>query len=176
MIIKEIDSGYGSLLEKTMKNVVRYALKRAKECDGGEDFSFLFMVDTNAKGVKLPKFIKRENPETMVLVIKYQFRNLNIKNTNFSIDLDFNGKIENVVIPFNSILAFKDQINSIELKFNFSNENFEDYEECDDYNDLDEEWDDFYDDYYEIEREDLIKKNIDLKNNLINFSDLKNKK
>ncbi len=173
MLIKEIDLNYNFLLEKAMKDIVKYALKKAKDDADSEDFCFSFIIDTNAKGIKLPKFIKEENPETMVLVIKYQFRNLNIKNTSFSIDLDFYGKIENVTIPFKSILGFRDQINGIELKFNFSNEDFEEYEE---YSDLDEEWDDFYDDYYKIEKEDLLKKSIDLKNNLINFADIKNKK
>jgi hypothetical protein len=153
-----MELNYNVLIERAMRNVVKFALKEVQKVRDG-DFCFLFIVNTKNKRVKLPDFVKKQYPKEVTLILQHQFSNLNVKGSSFSVDLNFNGKTENVVIPFNSINIFSDQITGIELRFNFN----EDLEAFDDYDG----------EYEEVEYKTEANNNVDYSNNLIKFSDLK---
>ncbi|MDR1499196.1 MAG: ClpXP protease specificity-enhancing factor SspB [Rickettsiales bacterium] len=159
-----MDLDYNELIEKAMRNVVKFALKKAQKIKD-RNLCFLFVVNTKNKHVVLPNYIKKQYPKEITLVLQHQFSNLNVKNSSFSVDLSFNGKIENVVIPFSSLIAFLDQVMGIELRFNFGEDDdlfFSDDDECDD--DL------FFSDDGEANN------NADIRNNVIDFIDFKNRK
>ena len=44
----------------------------------------------------------------MTIVIQYEFRNLNVKKNNFSINLSFNDINANLSIPYNAVVSFAD--------------------------------------------------------------------
>jgi hypothetical protein len=150
---------YNILIERAMRDVVKFALKKVQKIHD-RNFCFMFIVNTKNKRVRLPDFVKKQYPEEITLILQHQFSNLNVKNTSFSVDLSFNGKIENVIIPFDSINVFSDQIAGIELRFNFSDEDIDAF-------------DDYDDDYEETQPKTEANNNADYSNNLIKFSDLK---
>lgn len=153
-----LELNYNILIEKAMRDVIKYALKKAQKIKN-ENFSFVFTINTKHKNVILPNYIKKQYPNEITLILQHQFSNLNVKNNSFSVNLTFNGKSEEVVIPFNSILFFFDQVAGIELKFNNDN-NVEFVEDYDDFYDL-------------IDYTEEANNNIDINNNLIKFVDFK---
>lgn len=140
---------YDILIDKAMRDIVKFALKKAQKIKD-DNFCFLFVINTKHKNVVLPDYIKKQYPEEITLILQHQFSNLDVKTSNFSVDLSFSGKIERVVIPFASLLMFSDKMAGIELNFNYSEEEFFYYQE----------------EYEELESNE---------NNLINFNDLRRK-
>lgn len=142
-----------------MRNVAKLALKKAQKIKD-QNLCFLFVVNTKHKGIVLPKYIKKQYPEEITLVLQHQFANLNVEGNYFSVDLSFNGKIEKIVIPFSSLIVFSDQKAGIELRFDLA----KDFELIED---------EVY--TYEIETdidETSANINVDFSNNLINFRDI----
>ena len=143
---------YDVLIDKAMRDIVKLALKKAQKIKD-DNFCFLFVINTKNKNVVLPDYIKKQYPEEITLILQHQFSNLDVKTSNFSVDLSFSGKVERVVIPFSSLLMFSDKMAGIELNFNYFSDELFIYEE-----DYDEDF---------IQEEN--------KNNLINFNDLRRK-
>lgn len=159
---------YNALIEDAMRNVIKNALKKIEENKTTKKYCFVFKIDTMNKKVVLPAYIKVQYPEEITIIIQHQFENLSVKQTSFSVDLSFGGRISNVVIPFDSILSFSDQEAGLELRFNNGREFgvLEDFEEFEDDYDEDEEGDN---DYQESDDEKST-------GNLISFSSLKKRK
>lgn len=170
MIINEVDYEYDNLVREAIKDVATYALRKARRRKDG-NFHLSFTINTNINGVKLPKFMKKGAPERITLIIRYKFKNLRIKEDNFSVDLDFYGETENIVIPFCSIITFSDQMTGI--KVSLDDEDY--YEDEEEYTDLEDEWDNFFHDCYPMGDNSIIANDIDNKNELIYFKDIKNK-
>ena len=144
--------GYDILIDKAMRDIVKLALKKAQKIKD-DNFCFLFVINTKNKNVVLPDYIKKQYPEEITLILQHQFSNLDVKTSNFSVDLSFSGIVERVVIPYSSLLMFSDKMAGIELNFNYFSDELFIYEE-----DYDEDF---------IQEEN--------KNNLINFNDLRRK-
>lgn len=108
---------YSRIVEKAMRNIVKLALEEIKENKDSKRYCFMFEVNTRYKGVKLPKKVLSKYKETIILVIQYQFSNLNIFDDYFSVNLSFDGVFSKVVIPFDSILSFSDKENEFGMKF-----------------------------------------------------------
>lgn len=147
------DLDYNILIDKAMRDIVKLALKKVQKINN-ENFCFLFTINTKNKNVVLPDYIKKQYPDEITIILQHQFSNLIVKNSSFSVDLSFAGKLERIVIPFSSLIVFSDKLAGIELNFNYYEENIFIYDEDDDY----------YDEY-------------DYENGeLINFEDLRKKR
>ncbi len=147
---------YNVLIERAMRDVVKYVLKKIQKSNSVKNYCFVFHIDTNYKGVILPNYIKLQYPHEITLILQHQFDNLVVRNNSFSVNLSFSGKMEHVVIPFGAIMIFSDQEAGIELRFDQCR-----YDEI-----LDDEMDDFCDNStLNHEQEDV--------NNLIDFNSIK---
>lgn len=149
---------YNILIEKAMRDVIKYALKKVQKENLSKNYCFMFQINTKHKGLVLPIYVKKHYPEEITLILQHQFENLEVKNNSFSVNLSFSGNIENVVIPFGSILLFSDQEAGLELRF----DNYREYSIIEEF----EEFDD-------IELTEA--NNNSASNNLIHFNALKNK-
>ena len=123
---------YNILIDKAMRDIVRLALKKVQKINN-ENFCFLFTINTRNKNVVLPDYIKKQYPDEITIILQHQFSNLIVKNSSFSVDLSFAGKLEHIVIPFSSLIVFSDKLSGIELNFNYCEENIFIYDEEDDY-------------------------------------------
>lgn len=157
---------YDRLIDKAMRTVVRNALAKVEKNKEGKKYCFMFRINTAKKGVVLPNYIKAQYPSEITLIIQYQFDNLEVSKKSFSVDLSFGGKIENVTIPFSSILSFVDQEVGLEFKFDGKRE----FSVLDDFEEIDE--DDSLDDEYILKQVNNNSTNC----KLIDFNSLKKRK
>jgi hypothetical protein len=119
----KIHINYPKLIEDAMLSVVKSVLKSTSEDGLKGDHYFLISFKTNHQGVELSKTLRNRYPKEMTIVLQHQFNNLSTNNDQLSVDLSFDGIMENVVIPFDSMTAFVDpttkfavQLNSIDVK------------------------------------------------------------
>ncbi|MDR1495298.1 MAG: ClpXP protease specificity-enhancing factor SspB [Rickettsiales bacterium] len=107
---------YGILVEKAFRGMIRAALRKAQNMVG-ENLCFLMVIDTRHKGITIPKYLKKQYPNSITLILQHQFANLRVQSNCFSVELNFGGKLEEVSVPFGAILAFSDRTSGMELVF-----------------------------------------------------------
>ncbi|MBR1825982.1 MAG: hypothetical protein IJ770_05290 [Alphaproteobacteria bacterium] len=116
---------YDELIEKSLRNVVYYALKIVEEQGLPGENHFYITFRTNYPGTIISKNLKVQYPETMTIVLQNQFDNLTVRHNSFSVDLSFGGIPQTITIPYDAITYFADPY----AKFGLSFEKLEDEDE-----------------------------------------------
>lgn len=116
---------YDELIEKSLRNVVYYALKIVEEQGLPGENHFYITFRTDFPGVNISKNLKIQYPETMTIVLQNQFDNLTVRHNSFSVDLSFGGIPQTITIPYDAITYFADPY----AKFGLSFEHLEDEED-----------------------------------------------
>ena len=117
-MVKFIDNiNYDELVEKSLRNVVYYALKIVEEQGLPGENHFYITFKTHFSGVVVSKNLKSQYPETMTIVLQNQFENLVVRHNSFSVDLSFGGIPQTLTIPFDSITYFADPYAKFGLSF-----------------------------------------------------------
>jgi hypothetical protein len=108
---------YDKLVESALKGVVRSALEIVKKhgLTGGHHFYITFR--TSHPQVVVPKYLQEKYPDEMTIVLQYQFYNLEVEETRFSVSLSFNNVQEHLVVPFAAIVGFADPSVKFGLQF-----------------------------------------------------------
>lgn len=115
---------YDELIEKSLRNVVYYALKIVEEQGLPGENHFYITFRTDYPGTIISKNLKIQYPETMTIVLQNQFDNLVVRHNSFSVDLSFGGIPQTITIPYDAITYFADPY----AKFGLSFEHLEDEE------------------------------------------------
>lgn len=110
---------YDKLIEQALKQVVVEALKIAEQQGLPGENHFYITFKTNHPETVIPRDLKIQYPESMTIVLQHQYSNLMVKETSFSVELSFGGKIQTLVIPFNAITYFADPHAKFGLSFSF---------------------------------------------------------
>lgn len=118
---------YDELIEKSLRNVVYYALKVVEEQGLPGENHFYITFRTDYPGTVVSKNLKVQYPTTMTIVLQNQFDNLVVRHNSFSVDLSFGGIPQTITIPYDAITYFADPY----AKFGLS---FEHIEEDDEFN------------------------------------------
>jgi len=113
--INEIN--YNKLVEKSLRNVVYYALKIVEEQGLPGENHFYITFKTDFPGTTVSKNLKVQYPETMTIVLQNQFDNLVVRHNSFSVDLKFGGSPQTVTIPYDAITYFADPYAKFGLSF-----------------------------------------------------------
>ena len=108
---------YDRLVEKSLRNVVYYALKIVEEQGLPGENHFYITFKTNFPGASVPKNLKIQYPETMTIVLQNQFENLVVRHNSFSVDLSFGGVLQTITIPYDAITYFADPYAKFGLSF-----------------------------------------------------------
>lgn len=108
---------YDELVQKALISVVRTVLKDASENGLPGNHHFYIRFRTDHPKTKVPQFLKERHPEEVMIVIQYQYWNLYVGDTYFSVDLSFNGVQENLRIPYAALTAFVDPSVKFALQF-----------------------------------------------------------
>lgn len=108
---------YGKLIDDAMHVIVKQALGFINNgvLPGKHHFFISFL--TSHPGVKISKALKDKYPEEMTIVLQHQFEGLHIEDKFFSVILSFDNVKENIVIPFDSLIAFADPSVKFGLQF-----------------------------------------------------------
>ncbi|KJV57068.1 stringent starvation B family protein [Orientia chuto str. Dubai] len=107
---------YEELVDQSMLNVVKQALKFVSASGDLEDNYFYISFCTTFPGVKISEHLRTKYTEQMTIVLQHQFSNLVIKHDFFSVCLSFSGKVEEVVVPWKSIMTFIDPVAQLRIK------------------------------------------------------------
>lgn len=109
---------YDKMVERALRGVVRETLSTVaarKTLPGEHHFFITFMTD--ADGVSIPDYLKRQYPEEMTIVLQYQFYDLSVDDDILKVTLSFNNKLERLVVPLEAITTFADPAVSFALQF-----------------------------------------------------------
>ena len=99
---------YQNILDKNMLNVLKDILINIKEKGLTNNNHLYITFSTNHQNVELPNWLRQKYPEEMTIVIQYEYYDLKINKSNFSISLSFNDIKANLTIGYNSIISFAD--------------------------------------------------------------------
>lgn len=117
---------YDALIKDSLKYVVHKALVHVAEKGLYGEQHFYITFKTDFKGVGIPDYLLNEYPDELTIVLENQFWNLKVFETYFSVSLNFNGRIENIEVPFDSILEFSDPSEEFVLQFDVDEDFIED--------------------------------------------------
>ena len=105
---KEIFLDYKNLIKSSLIEVIRHALKKTSEYGLSNGHHFYITFDTAHTKNKIPEYLKKDYPKTMMIVIENEYWNLKVDQEYFSVELKFKGKIDHLKINFSSIKTFVD--------------------------------------------------------------------
>lgn len=108
---------YDELVQQALISVVRNVLKDVSKNGLPGNHHFYIRFRTDHPKTKIPKFLKERHPEEVMIVIQYQYWNLDVREKYFSVDLSFNGIRENLIIPYSALTAFVDPSVKFALQF-----------------------------------------------------------
>ncbi len=108
---------YDQLIKDSLKSVVMRSLEHAAEHGLFGEQHFYITFRTDFKGVEIPDYLLQEYPEELTIVLENQFWNLKIFETYFTVSLNFNTRVEDIVVPFDSVLEFSDPSEDFVLQF-----------------------------------------------------------
>jgi len=108
---------YAGLVAAALRGVVREVLRKvASEGLVGEQHLYL-SFRTRAPGLELPSSLRRQFPEEMTIVLQNQFWGLAVDDGAFSVQLKFGGRLEQLTVPFDALVAFADPSVPFGLRF-----------------------------------------------------------
>lgn len=116
---------YDRLIKDSLKYVVKRALEHVADKGLFGDQHFYITFQTDFPGVEAPDYLLSEYPDELTIVLENQFWNLKVFETNFSVSLNFNSKIETIKIPFDAILEFSDPSEDFVLQFEIQEDELE---------------------------------------------------
>lgn len=117
---------YDELVQKALISVVRDVLKDVSKNGLSGNHHFYIRFRTDHPKVKIPAYLKERHPEEIMIVIQYQFWNLEVFDYGFSVELSFNQVPELISVPFSALTAFVDPSVKFALQFtpSFSDDDF----------------------------------------------------
>ena len=108
---------YPGLVDRALRQVVRLALAQA---DGGAlpgQHYFYISFSTRYPGVVIDDDLRAGHPETLSIVLQYQFENLVVGSDHFEVTLYFGGDAKHLSVPYDAVLGFVDPYISFALQF-----------------------------------------------------------
>lgn len=108
---------YPQLVDRALRQVVRLALEQVS---GGElpgQHYFYISFSTRFPGVEIDNDLLAEHPETLSIVLQYQFENLVVGSDHFEVTLYFGGLPKHLVVPYDAVVGFVDPFISFAVQF-----------------------------------------------------------
>ena len=109
---------YDSSVQWALLNVVKEALTMMASGAPMGEHHFYITFRTNADGVVLPGYLKEKYQTEITIVLQYQFNDLVVQNTFFTVALNFTGQTEQISVPYHTITQFADPSVDFVLQFN----------------------------------------------------------
>ncbi len=125
---------YDELVQKALISVVKEVLTDVSKDGLSHNHHFYVRFRTDHPDTVVPKFLKDQHPEEVMIVLQYQFWNLTVERNYFSVELSFDGIREVLKIPFDALTAFVDPSVKFALQFTpkFNNSENHDFPSDDD--------------------------------------------
>lgn len=108
---------YQELLDEAMLGIVKKVLSRVQFDGLSRDQSFYISFNTEHPNVILSKNVKKKYPKEITIVLQYQYRDLQVFDDKFKVNITFGGASETIQVPFNAIIGFVDPGANFSLQF-----------------------------------------------------------
>ena len=108
---------YDSLVEDSLKNVVKKVLKITSETGLIGNSHFFISFNGNDPDVLVPKELKDSDSSEIKIIIQHQFWDLKSTDNHFEVTLSFNGKKKNISVPYKAVTSFTDPSVGFGLQF-----------------------------------------------------------
>ena len=109
---------YNRMLDGALLSVVKKTLAQVAEGGLFGEHHFYISFKTAAKGVVVPDFLAKQHPDTLTIIIQYEFSNLSVGEREFGVTLSFNNFNYHIIVPFSALVAFSDPSVNFSLTFN----------------------------------------------------------
>jgi uncharacterized protein len=109
---------YERMIDDALRGVVRRVLASVvekKSLPGAHHFLITFKTDY--PGVDMPDYLRERYPDTISIMLQYEFWNLEVDEQGFSVGLSFNDKQEMLTVPFGAVTGFVDPFAKFRLEF-----------------------------------------------------------
>jgi hypothetical protein len=108
---------YDRMIDDALRGVVRKALADVAERGLPGGHHFLITFKTHAPGVEIPDYLRERYPDTISIMLQYEFWDLEVDEKRFAITLSFSDVQERLVVPFPAITGFVDPFAKFRLEF-----------------------------------------------------------
>ena len=108
---------YDSLVEESLKNVVKRVLKITSETGLIGNSHFFITFNGDDQRVIVPPELKNSNNSEIKIIIQHQFWDLKTSENRFEVTLSFSGEKKNISVPFKAITSFTDPSVGFGLQF-----------------------------------------------------------
>lgn len=112
---------YEYLVDSAMRVLIKDVLTFAEKygLPGRHYFHISFI--TKYEGVRIPTHLSEKYSDEITIALQNQFRNLNVFDDSFGVDLSFNGQEARLIVPFCAITAFSDPSEDFSIRMNPDN-------------------------------------------------------
>lgn len=108
---------YQILIDEAMLDIVKKILLHAQDEGLKDDQCFYISFRTDYPEVILSKNVKARYPKEITIVLQYQYKNLQVLEDRFSVNIAFNGISETIEVPFSALTGFADPSVNFSLQF-----------------------------------------------------------
>jgi hypothetical protein len=108
---------YPKILQDALRDAVRRVLAQVAEHGLPGEHYFSIGFRTDHPGVEVPRFLREQYPEEIVIILQHQFWGLTVEDDAFSVLLSFGGSRQPLVVPFAALTAFVDPTAQFALRF-----------------------------------------------------------
>ena len=108
---------YDLLAQDALRGVVRSALAQVAVSGLPGDHHLFIALDTRHPQVQISDRLRQKYPEEITIVLQHQFWNLEVRETEFSVELTFDNVLEKLVVPYSAIKGFFDPAVLFGLQF-----------------------------------------------------------
>jgi hypothetical protein len=108
---------YDLLAQDALRGVVRSALAQVARSGLPGEHHLFIAIDTRHGGVQISERLRQRYPEEITIVLQHQFWNLEVRDSEFSVELTFDNVLEKLVVPFTAIKGFFDPAVQFGLQF-----------------------------------------------------------
>ena len=108
---------YQEWIDQALRDVIRQALRYARDFGLPLQHHFYITFRTDADGVEVSPRLKAQHPEEMTIVLQHQFWDLVVEEDAFFVTLKFGGKRDRLCVPFQAMTAFADPAINFGLQF-----------------------------------------------------------
>ena len=99
---------YEYLVDSAMRVLIKDVLISIEKHGITGDHYFHITFVTKYDGLLIPTHLVEKYPHEITIALQNQFKNLNVYEDSFGVDLSFGGKETRLVVPFCAITAFSD--------------------------------------------------------------------
>jgi uncharacterized protein len=108
---------YDLLAQDALRGVVRSALAQVAVSGLPGDHHLFIALGTRHPQVQISDRLRQKYPEEITIVLQHQFWNLEVRETEFSVELTFDNVLEKLVVPYSAIKGFFDPAVQFGLQF-----------------------------------------------------------